>query len=79
MRIGYLSSGTSPVVVTAGDATVRATVVEPGVHALYFQGGDEFDSVEISGLADGVTLCTDDVDRRAAPDDRRATTEAGAP
>ena len=60
VRIGYLSSGPSPVVVTAGDATY-STVLEPGVHALYFQGGTQFDRVEISGLSSGVTMCTDDV------------------
>ena len=60
VRIGYLSSGQSPVVVTAGTASF-STVVRPGVHALYFHAGDEFDSVVVSGLAEGVTLCTDDV------------------
>jgi hypothetical protein len=60
VRVGYLSSGQSPVVVTAGDQTY-ATVIEPGVHALYFLGGADFDAVTISGLAPGVTLCTDDI------------------
>ena len=60
VRIGYLSSARSPVVVTAGSNSY-STVIEPGVHALYFHAGDEFDSVSISGLADGVRLCTDDV------------------
>jgi hypothetical protein len=60
VRIGYLSSGTSPVVVTAG-ANSYSTVIKPGVHALYFHAGDEFESVVVSGLSDGVTLCTDDV------------------
>ncbi|MDX6375118.1 MAG: hypothetical protein QOD98_4106, partial [Nocardioidaceae bacterium] len=60
VRIGYLSSGTSPVVVTAGP-TAYSTVVQPGVHALFFLAGDEFDAVSISNLADGVRLCTDDV------------------
>jgi hypothetical protein len=61
LRIGYLSSGTSPVVVTAGAASY-STVIQPQVHALYVKAGpDKFDSVTISGLADGVTLCTDDV------------------
>jgi len=61
VRVGYLSSGTSPVVVGAG-ATSYSTVVKPGVHALFFRAGDDrFDSVSISGLAKGVTLCTDDV------------------
>jgi hypothetical protein len=60
VRIGYLSSARSSVVVTAGTAKY-STVVEPGVHALYLSGGGQFDSVEISGLSDGVTLCTNDV------------------
>jgi hypothetical protein len=60
VRIGYLSSARSPVVVTAGSNSY-STVIEPGVHALYFHAGDEFDSVGISGLAEGVRLCTDDV------------------
>jgi hypothetical protein len=60
VRIGYLSSDRSPVVVSAGNRSY-STVILPGVHALYFLGGDDFDSVTISGLASGVTLCTDDV------------------
>jgi hypothetical protein len=61
VRIGYLSSGTSPVTVSAGDASY-STVVKPGVHAIYLRGGTAmFDHVELSGLADGVTLCTNDV------------------
>jgi hypothetical protein len=60
VRIGYLASASSPVVVTAGQASY-STVIQPGVHALYVAAGDDFDSVEISGLASGVTMCTDDV------------------
>ena len=60
VRIGYLSSGDSPVRVTAGSA-VHDTTVRAGVHALYVAGGPRFDSVTIEGLVDGVTLCTDDV------------------
>jgi hypothetical protein len=60
VRIGYLSSGRSPVVVTAGEASY-STVIEPGVHALYFRAGARFEAVSISALAEGVTLCTDDV------------------
>jgi hypothetical protein len=60
VRIGYLASASSPVVVTAGQASY-STVVQPGVHALYLAAGSDFDSVEISGLASGVTMCTDDV------------------
>lgn len=67
VRIGYLSSGDSPVRVSAGSVT-RDTTVRAGVHALYFEGGPQFDSVTIGGLLDGVTLCTDDVTvGRAAP------------
>jgi hypothetical protein len=60
VRIGYLSSANSPVVVTAGDATY-STVLKAGVHALFLLGGGQFDSIELSGLASGVTMCTDDV------------------
>ncbi len=60
VRMGYLSSETSPVVVTAGDATY-STVLKAGVHALYFRGGGQFNSIELSGLRPGVTMCTDDV------------------
>jgi hypothetical protein len=60
VRLGYLSSGRSTVVITAGDVSY-STLVEPGVHALYFAGGADFGSIELSGLAPGVTLCTDDI------------------
>jgi hypothetical protein len=60
VRLGYLSSGRSPVVIKAGVASY-STVLQPGVHALYFEGGPDFGSIEISGLSPGVTLCTDDV------------------
>jgi len=60
IRIGYLSTGDSPVRVTAGD-TSHDTTVRAGLHALYVTGGGEFDSVTIGGLVDGVALCTDDV------------------
>jgi hypothetical protein len=60
VRIGYLSSDSSPVVVTAGEASY-STVIQPGVHALFFRAGDRFEAISISGLADGVALCTDDV------------------
>jgi hypothetical protein len=60
VRIGYLASGSSPVVVTAGDASY-STIIQPGVHALYVAGGDSFDSVDISKLAAGVTMCTNDI------------------
>lgn len=80
VRIGYLSSGDSPVRVTAGDVT-KDTTVRAGVHALYFEGGPEFRKVTIEGLIDGVTLCTDDVTvGRATPssDLTPTTTSQGA-
>jgi hypothetical protein len=60
LRIGYLSSGASPVRVTAGDRTVNTTI-QPGLHALFVRAGSSFDSVRISGLSDPTFLCTDDV------------------
>jgi len=60
VRIGYLSSARSPVVVSAGDSSY-STVLLPGVHALYVRGGGTFESVSISRLSAGVTMCTDDV------------------
>ena len=60
VRIGYLASDASRVRVTAGDASY-ATTVRPGVHALYFLGGERFDSVRIDGLGEDVTVCTNDV------------------
>jgi hypothetical protein len=60
VRVGYLSSGRSPVVVTAGDRSY-STLVEPGVHALYLRAGDDFDTLRVSGVAEGIRLCTDDV------------------
>ena len=61
--IGYLSSGTSPVVVTAGDRSFvqhrdRARACTRSTS----RAGDEFKSVvDLWPRADGVTLCTDDV------------------
>jgi hypothetical protein len=60
VRIGYLSSGPSPVKISAGGLS-HATTVEAGLHAVYVLAGPDFDSVTVSGLAAGVTLCTDDV------------------
>jgi hypothetical protein len=60
VRIGYLGSADSPVRITTGSVT-RDTTVRAGVHALYLEGGPQFDSITIGGLAPGVTLCTNDV------------------
>jgi hypothetical protein len=61
LRIGYLSSSDSSVVVTAGDSR-RATVVRKGLHSLYVRADGRFDTVSVSGLADGVTLCVDTIE-----------------
>jgi hypothetical protein len=60
VRIGYIASGDSPVRVRAGDAAYT-TEVEAGLHALYLKAGTSFDEIEVSDLAEGVSLCTDDV------------------
>jgi NADH:ubiquinone oxidoreductase subunit 6 (subunit J) len=60
VRVGYLASARGPMTVTAGDASYT-TVVEPGVHALYLEGGGTFDAVTFSALPRGVRLCTDDI------------------
>ncbi|KQW53269.1 hypothetical protein ASC77_02975 [Nocardioides sp. Root1257] len=60
VRIGYLANQESRVRVTTGDV-VHDTTVKPGVHALYVEGADAFDEVEIGGLAPGASLCTNDV------------------
>jgi hypothetical protein len=35
--------------------------VEKGLHSLYFEAGGNFDRIRLSGLEDGVSLCTNDV------------------
>jgi hypothetical protein len=60
MRIGYMADGDSPVTVTAGERSHR-TWVYKGFHSLYFDAAGRFDSIEVSGLKNGVTMCTDEV------------------
>lgn len=68
VRIGYLSSGASPVSVEVGDETIRATIVG-GLHALYVRTDRVTDrgtqqtvgSVTLSGLEGGTTVCTNDI------------------
>jgi hypothetical protein len=57
IRIGYLASADSPVVVRAGSAQVR-TRVEAGAHALFVRVDGSFGAVRLTGL-DGATLCVD--------------------
>jgi hypothetical protein len=58
LRIGYLASADSPVVVEAGDTT-HETMVMAGLHNLYVRVEGTFDRVEIDGLDPGVTMCVD--------------------
>jgi hypothetical protein len=68
VRIGYLGTGASSVTVQLGDETIQATVVG-GLHALFVRGDvvadatttGRVDEVTISGLRDGVAICTNDV------------------
>lgn len=68
VRIGYLSTGTSPVTVEVGDETISATVVG-GLHALFVRTDLVADpathqpvgSVTLSGLRDDTQICTNDV------------------
>ena len=60
LRIGYIANRDSPVTFHVGDASIN-TQVEPGVHSLYLEVGGEFESFEVSGLAAGTRVCTDDV------------------
>jgi hypothetical protein len=60
IRIGYISTGVSPVRVTSGDAAYT-TRVRAGLHALYVRGGGTFREITFSGLSEGVSLCTDEV------------------
>ncbi len=61
VRIGYLGSQESDVVVSAGTSRVETTV-QAGLNSLYVRVEGGFDSVRIDGLAPGVTLCVDTVE-----------------
>ncbi len=61
IRLGYLSSASSPVTVTLGDTEV-ASVVEPGLNSLYVRSSGPFDEVRIDGLSTGTQLCVDVVE-----------------
>ena len=61
VRIGYLGSQESDVVVSAGTSRIETTV-QGGLNSLYVRVEGGFDSVRIDGLAPGVTLCVDTVE-----------------
>jgi hypothetical protein len=56
LRIGYLASRDSPLVVTAGSDRVE-TSVEAGLNSLYVQINGRFDTVRLDGLENGATMC----------------------
>jgi hypothetical protein len=58
IRIGYLSSTDSPLVVTAGDTRLETQVLA-GLNSLYAQLDGTFDSITLTGLTDSATLCVD--------------------
>jgi hypothetical protein len=60
VRLGYLADGDSPITVTAG-RWVHDAQVKEGLHSLFFRAGGDFDRIRLSGLEDGVSLCTNDV------------------
>ena len=61
IKIGYLSTSASGVTVTAGD-TVLHTGLRQGLGELFVRVDGTFDSVTLSGLEPGVTLCVDTID-----------------
>jgi hypothetical protein len=61
LRIGYLASANSPVVVSAGSSRIE-TEVDAGLNSLYVKIEGTFDSVRIDGLDPGVRLCVDTIE-----------------
>jgi hypothetical protein len=61
LRIGYLAGSDTPVTVTAGDSSVD-TKVQGGLGELWVRVTGTFDSVRISGLDDGVSMCVDKIE-----------------
>lgn len=60
VRVGYLADGSGSVTVTAGERVHRGRVLA-GLHSLYFTASGRFDTIWLSGLSPGVSLCTNDV------------------
>jgi hypothetical protein len=61
LRIGYLASHDSPVVVTAGESVVE-TSVSKGLGSLFVHVSGAFDDVRIDGVEPGTTICVDVVE-----------------
>ena len=62
LRIGYLSSDDSPVTVTAGESSVRLHRAGRGSVRSGCASTGTFDSVQISGLDEGVSMCVDTIE-----------------
>lgn len=60
VRVGYISTGDSPLTLQAGNDVVH-TRVTAGLNAVIFSASGPFNSVTISGLSGQVQLCTNDV------------------
>jgi hypothetical protein len=61
LRLGYLSSADSPVVIAAGGKNVP-TEVHRGLNSLYVYIDGTFSDVSVGGLSPGTTLCVDTVE-----------------
>lgn len=61
VKIGYLASNGSPVTVRAGQSRVE-TRIRTGLHTLFVRADGEFDSITITGLDAGTTMCVDRID-----------------
>jgi hypothetical protein len=61
LRIGYLGSQDSPIVVTVGENR-REALLRRGLHSLYVEVDGVFDSVSLTGLEQGTTVCVDTIE-----------------
>lgn len=61
IKIGYLSSQESPIIVRAGDDEV-ATSVHTGLNSLFVRVEGSFDAITLTGMKPGVTLCVDKIE-----------------
>ena len=61
VRLGYLSTNSTPVTVAAGDIVVRSRLRE-GVHSLFLQSEGGYDSIRISGISPGTIVCLDTIE-----------------
>jgi hypothetical protein len=61
LKIGYLSSQESPIIVRAGGDEV-ATSVHTGLNSLFVRIEGSFDRITLTGVKPGVTLCVDKIE-----------------